>query len=86
MGIDIPPERMISWVTRNPARLLALDDRIGTIAPGRNADVVLWSGDPFSVYTKADTVFIDGAIAYDRFDPRKQPRWDFELGRSGERP
>ena len=81
MGIDIPPEKLVAWVTRNPARLLRLEDRIGSLAPGRNADLVLWSGNPFSVYTKADLVFIDGAIAFDRSDPRKQPKSDFELGR-----
>ena len=42
-------------------------------------DVVLWSGDPFSVYTKAVKVFIDGALVYDRSDPRYQPKSDFEL-------
>jgi imidazolonepropionase-like amidohydrolase len=81
MGIDVPPEQLVTWVTRNPARLLGLADRIGTLAPGRNADLVLWSGNPFSVYTKADLVFIDGAVAFDRSDPSKQPRSDFELGR-----
>ncbi len=48
------------------------------------ADLVVWSGDPFSIYAKAEKVFIDGALAYDRFDPRRQPRSDFELGQPGE--
>jgi len=47
------------------------------------ADVVLWSGDPFSSYTLAEQVFIDGAVVYDRHDRRFQPRSDFELGQSG---
>jgi len=80
-GLDIPPERAIRWVTSNPARSLGLDDRIGTIARGMNADVVIWSGDPFSVYTHADQVFIDGSRVYDRLDPARDPRSDFELGR-----
>ncbi len=83
-GIALPPERVIMWLTSNPARALGLGDRIGTIAPGRNADIVIWSGDPFSIFTRADTVFIDGAVAYDRRDPARQPRSDFELGRTGE--
>jgi hypothetical protein len=44
------------------------------------ADVVLWNGNPFSVYAKADLVFIDGALLYDRGDPARQPVSDFELG------
>lgn len=78
-GLAIPPERAIRWVTSNPAKAIGLGDRIGTIAPGMNADLVLWSADPFSVYAHPDQVFIDGAIAYDR---AKGPRpSDFELGR-----
>ncbi|MFA6115551.1 MAG: amidohydrolase family protein [Sphingomonas sp.] len=81
MGIVVPPERMIRWVTSNSAKVLGLEDRIGTLAPGYNADLVVWSGDPFSVYTKADLVFIDGAIAADRSAPPASPASDFELGR-----
>jgi imidazolonepropionase-like amidohydrolase len=80
-GLDMAPERAIRWITSNPAKVLGLGDRIGTLAKGRNADVVLWSADPFSVFAKADLVFIDGAIAFDRLDPRRQPSSDFELGR-----
>lgn len=80
-GLTLPPETVIAWLTRNPAVALGLADRIGTIAPGMNADLVLWSGDPFSVYTHADVVLIDGAVAYDRHDPARQPRSDFALGR-----
>ena len=80
-GLDIPPERAIRWITSNPARAMGLGDRIGQLAPGMNADLVLWSGDPFSVYSHADLVLIDGAVAYDRTDPARQPVPDFELGR-----
>ena len=79
-GIDISEERAIQWLTWNPAKALGLEDRIGSLEPGKNADVVVWSGDPFSVYTKADLVFIDGALVYDRHDPKRQPLSDFELG------
>ena len=65
----IAPERVIEWITRNPARMLGLDDRIGTLEPGKVADVVVWSGDPFSIYSHADRVYVDGALAYDRKDP-----------------
>jgi imidazolonepropionase-like amidohydrolase len=82
-GLVIPPEKAIRWITSNPARALALEARIGRIAAGMNADLVLWSGDPFSVYSKADLVFIDGAVAYDRRSPRTS---DFELGRPQKEP
>jgi len=79
-GLEISEERAIQWLTLNPAKALALDDRIGSLEAGKNADVVVWSGNPFSVYTKADLVFIDGALVYDRHDPKRQPVSDFELG------
>ncbi|MDR3511357.1 MAG: amidohydrolase [Caulobacteraceae bacterium] len=79
-GLDIPPERAIEWVTLNPARGLGLDGQIGSLEPGKDADVVIWSGDPFSVYSKADQVFIDGALVFDRSDPARRPVSDFELG------
>jgi imidazolonepropionase-like amidohydrolase len=85
-GIDLPPERVIQWITRNPARMLGLEARIGTLEPGKAADVVLWSGDPFSVYSRVDQVYVDGALAFDRNDPAKQPRSDFELGQPSQEP
>ena len=48
------------------------------------ADVVLWNGDPFSVYTRPDRVWIDGALMYDASDPKRRPVSDFELGQPGE--
>ena len=85
-GIDIRPEQALKWITFNPARILHLDERIGSLENGKNADVVIWSGDPFSVYTSADQVFIDGALVYDRADPTRQARSDFELGQPGQAP
>lgn len=83
-GLTLPPEHVIAWLTANPAKALGLENRIGTLEPGKDADVVIWSGDPFSVFTHTDMVFIDGAVAYDRADPARQPRSDFELGRMPE--
>jgi imidazolonepropionase-like amidohydrolase len=80
-GLNMPPEHIIRWVTSAPAKALGLEDRIGTLAAGRNADLVIWSGDPFSIYTKADQVFIDGALAYDRSTPQRFPGPDLLLGR-----
>jgi hypothetical protein len=79
-GMDIPPERAIRWITANPARALGILELTGTLEPGKLADVVIWNGNPFSVYAQADQVFIDGARVYDRNDPARQPVSDFELG------
>ncbi|MGQ0764916.1 MAG: amidohydrolase family protein [Gemmatimonadota bacterium] len=80
IGINVSEEDAIKWITANPAWAIGLDDRIGTLAPGRNADVVLWDRHPFSVYAKAEKVWVDGAMLFDRLDPGQQWRTDFELG------
>jgi imidazolonepropionase-like amidohydrolase len=79
-GVRVAPEHAIEWITRNPARMLGLGDKIGSLEPGKVADVVVWSGDPFSIYSHADRVYVDGALAYDRKDSARQPLSDFELG------
>lgn len=79
-GIEISRAEAIQWITANPAWAIGLDSVIGTLAPGKLADVVVWSGDPFSVYAKALQVFNDGWLVYDRNDPSKQPKMDFEIG------
>jgi len=80
IGVPIDEDKAIKWLTINPAWALGLDDRIGSIEVGKNADVVLWSSDPFSVYSRPEKVWIDGAMLFDRLDPTQQWRTDFELG------
>ncbi len=80
VGIDIPPERAVRWITANPAKSMGILDQTGTLEAGKMADVVLWNGNPFSVYAKAEQVYIDGARLYDRTDPSRQPVSDFMLG------
>jgi len=79
-GFDIKPETAITWITSNAARSLGIDDKTGSLVAGKNADVVVWNGNPFSVYAKAEQVFIDGAKVYDRFDEKYQAKSDFLLG------
>ena len=79
-GIPITEDMAIKWITINPAWQLGLDDKIGSLEAGKNGDIILWSGDPFSVYSRPEKVWIDGAMMYDRLDPKEQWRTDFELG------
>jgi len=79
-GIAIPPEQAIRWLTANPARALGLDDRIGRVAPGYNADLVIWSGNPFSIYSRAEQVYVDGSLLYRASATASLRRSDKELG------
>lgn len=79
-GMNIAPERAIKWITSNAAKSLGIDEQTGSLITGLMADVVIWSGNPFSVYAKANQVFIDGVERYNRDDPTLQPVSDFELG------
>jgi imidazolonepropionase-like amidohydrolase len=79
-GIRISEDEAIKWITINPAWALGVDDRTGSLAAGKNADVVLWDKNPFSIYARAEKVWIDGAMLFDRLDPTGQWRTDFELG------
>lgn len=58
-------EEAWKMVTLNPAKLLHLDDRMGSIKTGKDADLVLWSDHPLSIYAKAEKTMIDGRIYYD---------------------
>ncbi|MET9263153.1 amidohydrolase [Amycolatopsis sp. NPDC004079] len=61
-GLD--PETALKALTLHPAQMLGLDDRIGTLAPGLDADVVVWSGDPLDVMNRAMRVFVRGQEVY----------------------
>jgi imidazolonepropionase-like amidohydrolase len=80
MGMNLSPAQVIKWVTSNSAKSIGLGDRIGSIKNGMNADVVLWSGNPLSVYSKANKVWIDGALRFDRSAPEHNHTSDFNLG------
>jgi len=80
MGLEIKPEHAIRWLTQNAAKALGLESRIGTLESGKAADVVIWSGNPFSVYALTEKIFIDGSVRFDRTTPRGEPESDFLLG------
>jgi len=82
-GIQISDAVAWEWLTINPAKALHIDDKTGSLKPGKMADVVLWNGNPFSVYTRPEKVWIDGALLYDANDPKRRPVSDFELGQPG---
>jgi imidazolonepropionase-like amidohydrolase len=84
IGINISDEVAWTWLSFNPAKALGISDRTGSLKPGKMADVVLWNGNPFSVYTRPEKVWIDGALLYDALDPTRRPVSDFELGQPGE--
>ena len=78
-GFEISEGRAMTWITKNPAKSLGILDQTGTLDTGKDADVVIWSGNPFSVYTKVDQVYIDGALAFDKAT-NFMPHTDFDLG------
>jgi imidazolonepropionase-like amidohydrolase len=61
----VPEEEALKFVTLNPAKLLHLDHRMGSIEPGKDADLVVWSDHPLSIYAKAEQTFVDGRLMFD---------------------
>lgn len=72
----LPRQTALEALTVNPAAFLGLDDRVGALAPGRDGDVVIWSGDPLDVNSRAERVYIEGTEVY---------RWEDGAGRVVER-
>ena len=68
-GIALTEDQALQWITENPAWAIGIDDQVGSLTPGKRADVVVWSSHPFSVYSRADYVFIDGALRWDSSHP-----------------
>ncbi len=63
---DLSEEESLKLITINPAIQLGIQDRVGSIEVGKDADLAIWNGHPFSVYARVDTTFIDGDIFFDR--------------------
>ncbi|UER55220.1 amidohydrolase [Kineosporiaceae bacterium SCSIO 59966] len=68
-GLD--RDEALRALTINPATIMGLDDRVGSLVPGKDGDVVVWSGDPLDVFSRALRVFVDGRQVY---------TWDDEAG------
>ncbi|MCY7295198.1 amidohydrolase [Alteromonas sp. a30] len=83
-GISISRADAWQWLSANPAKSMGVFDKTGSLEAGKDADVVLWSGDPFSTYTLAEHVYIDGALVYDANNPDIWPVSDFEVDQPGE--
>ncbi|GAA1443959.1 amidohydrolase [Leifsonia poae] len=67
----LPRDTAIEALTVNPASFLKLDERVGSLTPGLDGDIVVWSGDPLDVNSRAERVFIEGAEVY---------RWEGDHG------
>ena len=63
---DLTEEEALRMITLNPAQQLGIEARVGSIDVGKDADLAIWNGHPFSVYSRVETTFIDGEIFFDR--------------------
>jgi imidazolonepropionase-like amidohydrolase len=61
----VPEEEALKMVTLNPAKALHLDGRMGSIKVGKDADLVLWTDHPLSIYAKPEKTIIEGAVYFD---------------------
>ena len=62
---NVSEEEAWKFVTLNPAKLLHIDDKVGSIKVGKDADMVLWNANPLSIYAKAEKTMIEGVVYYD---------------------
>ena len=68
---NVPPEEALKFVTLNPAIHLHIDDKIGSLEKGKDADFVIWSGNPLSAYSKCEQTWIDGRCYFDIVEDKK---------------
>lgn len=62
---NISEEDALKFVTLNPAKLLHIDDRVGSLKVGKDADIVLWTAHPLSIYAKAEKTIVNGSVYFD---------------------
>ena len=82
-GVRVDRNTALAWITANAAWMLGIHEQTGSLEPGKMADVVVWSGDPFSVYSRVSAVYVDGLLSYERAQGPVRPS-DFELGQGAE--
>ncbi len=63
---NVPEEDALKMITLNPAKQLGIDKRTGSIEVGKDGDIVIWSGHPFSVYSRVETTIVEGEVLFDR--------------------
>lgn len=69
---DVSEEDALKFVTLNPAKLLHIDNRVGSIKVGKDADLVIWSDHPLSMYAMAEKTFVDGILFFSREEDQKK--------------
>ena len=78
---DLSEEEALKMITLNPAWQLGIQDRVGSIDVGKDADIAIWSAHPFSVYARVEWTLIDGEVFFDR-QQDAQRRVDLERERA----
>lgn len=71
----VTEEEALKMVTLNPARMLHIDDRVGSLKAGKDADVVVWSDHPLSIYAKSLYTIVDGTVFFDRAKDEQKQKW-----------
>jgi imidazolonepropionase-like amidohydrolase len=86
LGIRLDDNTALRWITANPAWALGVDERTGTLTVGKDADVVVWDHHPFSVYARAQRVYIDGELVFERGGAHQVTDMELGLPQAGDRP
>jgi imidazolonepropionase-like amidohydrolase len=72
---DMTEDQALKMVTLNPAKMLHVDDRVGSLKVGKDGDVVVWSDNPLSIYAKSLYTIVDGTIYFDRQKDEEMQKW-----------
>lgn len=65
LEFGVPEEEALNFVTLNPAKQLKIDNRVGSLEPGKDADFAIWNGSPLSTFTKCEQTWVDGKKYFD---------------------
>ena len=75
----VPEEEALKFVTLNPAKQLKVDQYVGSIEPGKHADLVVWSGSPLSTLSRCEQTWVDGRRYFDREEDRETRKKNAEM-------